>query len=66
MKAALDHMHIYVKDLHQFLENAFEMKVKNYKDEILSEKDIIDHQLALSVYFKDPDGNHYEATCYEV
>ena len=24
-----------------------------------------DHDLAWSVYFDDPDGNHYEITCYD-
>lgn len=53
-------------DFYIFLEKAYSMKVKDYKDELLSEKKIVDHRLALSVYFKDPDGNHYEVTCYEI
>ena len=53
-------------DFNQFLERSISMKVKNYQGELLSAKDIIDHQLAHSIYFQDPDGNHYEVTCYEV
>lgn len=26
---------------------------------------VADHELALSVYFEDPDGNSYEVTTYE-
>lgn len=50
----------------EFLENAKAMDVRNSEGNILSKKDIVDHELAFSIYFLDPDENRYEVTCYEV
>lgn len=49
-----------------FIQKASSMGVRNYSGDVLSSKDIIDHKLAKSIYFQDPDHNCYEVTCYEV
>ena len=36
-----------------------------FKENKVTRKDIVDHDVAYSIYFEDPDGNRLELTCYD-
>jgi catechol 2,3-dioxygenase-like lactoylglutathione lyase family enzyme len=42
-----------------------ELQLSATDGSMLSKDDIVDHQLAWSVYFLDPDGNRFELTTYD-
>lgn len=49
-----------------FLDHIQTVKVLNDKKERVTHQHVKNHTLAYSIYFCDPDGNHYEVTTYDV
>jgi catechol 2,3-dioxygenase-like lactoylglutathione lyase family enzyme len=48
-----------------FVEHLPELRIPVDKERLLSSGDIVDHGLAWSIYFRDPDGNRIELTTYD-
>jgi len=48
-----------------FAEHASRYRVVSRSGRIISNDDIVDHQMAYSIYFNDPDGNALEVTSYD-
>ena len=47
------------------MERLIEIDIRGDKGHRLGKSDIVDHQLAWSFYFCDPDGNRFELTTYD-
>ncbi|WP_227287704.1 VOC family protein [Boseongicola sp. H5] len=48
-----------------FLDNLSQRDLRDEQARCLSGRDIVDHDLAWSIYFHDPDGNALELTTYD-
>lgn len=57
--------HLNCDEFFLFYEKTQEWLVKNTNGGSITKKDIIDHDLAFSIYFLDPDSNRFEVTTYE-
>jgi catechol 2,3-dioxygenase-like lactoylglutathione lyase family enzyme len=48
-----------------FLRRLAVLEIAGTKGRRLAASDVVDHQLAWSIYFRDPDQNRYELTTYD-
>jgi hypothetical protein len=49
----------------EFLDHIEQVEVASRHGGRLSRDDVVDHDLAWSIYFRDPWGNNYEVTSYD-
>jgi catechol 2,3-dioxygenase-like lactoylglutathione lyase family enzyme len=48
-----------------FLDGIEALELTNHRGEVLTRGQVVDHDLAWSIYFNDPYGHRFEITCYD-